>query len=84
MVLKTIQVFEMGTTERSECMNEIELLRSMVHPHIIGYLDCVLENNELTLVMEAAERGDLAGLIKSTADSGGVLGEAVAWRCART
>lgn len=43
VVLKKIQVFEMGKNERSECMNEIELLRQMQHPHIISYLDCVLE-----------------------------------------
>jgi len=43
VVLKKIQVFEMGSTERTDCMNEIELLRQMQHPHIISYLDCVLE-----------------------------------------
>lgn len=81
VVLKKIEVFEMGSKERSECMNEIELLRQMQHPHIISYLDCVLEDNELTLVMEAAEQGDLAGLIKRTADSGATsLGEPLAWR----
>eukprot|EP00965_Chrysotila_dentata_P107155 3540810-Pleurochrysis_carterae.AAC.1 len=52
VALKTIQVFEMGSNERNECMNEIRLLQSMQHPHIISYLDCVMEDNELTVVME--------------------------------
>lgn len=39
------------------------------------------QDNELTLVMEAAEFGDLAGLIKQTAASGASsLGEPLAWR----
>ena len=42
----------MGTKERNECMNEIKLLQQMQHPHIICYLDCVIEQNELTVVME--------------------------------
>ena len=52
VALKTIQIFEMGTKERNECMNEIQLLQKMQHPHIIQYLDCVIEQNELTVVME--------------------------------
>jgi serine/threonine protein kinase len=46
------QVFDMGSSERDECMNEIRLLQSMDHPHIIDYLSCVIEHNELTVVME--------------------------------
>ena len=42
VALKKVQVFEMGTSERTECMNEIRLLQSMTHPHIIMYLDCVM------------------------------------------
>lgn len=42
----------MGSSERDECMNEIRLLQSMDHPHIIDYLSCVIEHNELTVVME--------------------------------
>jgi serine/threonine protein kinase len=49
VVLKKIEVFEMGKTERYECMNELGLLRQMKHPHIISYLDCVLEVRALPL-----------------------------------
>ena len=54
------QVFEMASNDRNECMNEIRLLQSMQHPHVIQYLDCVMEDNELRVVMEMAEFGDLA------------------------
>ena len=80
VALKKVQVFEMGTSERTECMNEIRLLQSMTHPHIILYLDCVMERNELTVVMELAEHGDLAGLIREAALTGVALTEAAVLR----
>ena len=80
VALKTIQIFEMGKREREECMNEIRLLQAMNHPHIIRYLDCKLERNELTVVMELAEHGDLAKLLRSASKAAAPLGEAAAWR----
>ncbi|KAL3912128.1 MAG: hypothetical protein SGPRY_008443, partial [Prymnesium sp.] len=75
-----VQIFEMGTKERNECMNEIRLLQQMQHPHIIQYLDCVIEQNELVVIMELAEQGDLAGLIKSASRGEAPLPEAEVWR----
>ena len=69
----------MGTRERNECMNEIRLLQSMQHPHIIRYLDCQMERNELTVVMELADHGDLAGLVRQAVSSGVPLGEPRVW-----
>lgn len=80
VALKTIQVFEMATKERNECVNEIKLLQSMQHPHIIRYLDCCMERNELTVVMELASHGDLAGLIRRSTQAETPLGEPRVWR----
>tara|TARA_B110001452_G_scaffold45932_1_gene35102 strand:- start:258 stop:1349 length:1092 start_codon:yes stop_codon:yes gene_type:complete len=80
VVLKRIQVFDMGTKERNECMNEVKLLQSMTHPHIIAYLDCVIEHNELTVVMELAEQGDLSDLIKAALKAQRPLSEVEVWR----
>jgi len=80
VALKTIQIFEMGTKERHECLNEIRLLQQMQHPHIIRYLDCKMERNELTVVMELADHGDLARHIRSASKAGSPLGEAAVWR----
>ena len=68
----------MGSRERHECMNEIRLLQSMQHPHIVQYLDCKMERNELTVVMELASHGDLAKLIAAAAKASQPLGEAQA------
>ena len=74
------QVFDMGSNERDECMNEIRLLQSMDHPHIIDYLSCVIEHNELTVVMELAEQGDLSDLIKAALKAQRPLSEVQVWR----
>ena len=68
-----------GYERATECMNEIRLLQSMTHPHIIMYLDCD-GAQRLTVVMELAEHGDLAGLIREAALTGVALTEAAVLR----
>lgn len=80
VALKTIQIFEMASKERHECMNEIRLLQKMQHPHIICYMDCKIERNELIVVMECANDGDLATQIAKAAKAEEPLGEALVWR----
>lgn len=80
VALKTVHIFEMGTHERNECTNEIKLLQSMRHPNIIRYLDCQMEHNELTVVMELANHGDLSNLLRAAVNSGRRLPEARVWQ----
>jgi len=80
VALKKIQVFEMMDSKcRNECLNEIKLLQSLGHPNIVQYLDAFIEDNELHVAMELAERGDLGGLIKQAATAGAPLAEAQVW-----
>ena len=70
------QVFDMGSNERDECMNEIRLLQSMHHPHIIDYLSCVIEHNELT-GQAASDGGEEGG-----GEGGVAVPGSLAERCA--
>lgn len=80
VALKKIQVFEMMDSKcRNECLNEIKLLQSLGHPHIVQYLDAFIEDNELHVSMELAERGDLGGLIKRAAAASAPLPEGQVW-----
>lgn len=80
VALKKIQVFEMmDSTCRNECLNEIKLLQSLRHPNIVQYLDAFIEDNELHVIMELAERGDLGKAIKLAAQAGTPFSEAVVW-----
>jgi NIMA (never in mitosis gene a)-related kinase len=50
--------------QRDKCLREVEIMKKLSHPHIIQFIDSFIHNNELIIVTEWAERGDLKKLIK--------------------
>jgi NIMA (never in mitosis gene a)-related kinase len=50
--------------QREKCLREVDIMKKLNHPHIIRYIDSFIHNNELIIVTEWAERGDLKKLIK--------------------
>lgn len=50
--------------QREKCLREVDIMKKLNHPHIIQYIDSFIHNNELIIVTEWAERGDLKRLIK--------------------
>eukprot|EP01132_Coremiostelium_polycephalum_P000492 gene492-620_t len=59
LVLKQINVFEMSPKERSDAMNEVNLLAMLNHENIIGYHDSFILNGSLHIIMEYANAGDI-------------------------
>ena len=49
----------MNMKQRREASNEANVLKSMKHPYIISYKESFMEKNNLCIVMDFADGGDL-------------------------
>ena len=54
-----------GATAFDDFRKEVECLRRLQHPHIVGYIDSSFQRPEATIVLEYAENGDLDKYLQS-------------------
>jgi len=77
-VLKQINVSRMKSKMRGIALNEVKILKSLENPYIVKYYDSFIERDQLNIVMEYCEGGDLAQYIKS--HFGKPLNETKIWK----
>ena len=81
VALKRIGIFDlMNAKAREKTLKEVRLVQSLAHPHLIEYLDAFLDGNELCIIFEWAEAGDLKRQIRKANEKHATFDERVIWK----
>jgi serine/threonine-protein kinase ULK/ATG1 len=64
VAIKSVELERLNKKLKDNLYGEIQILKTLRHPHIVALHDCVESSTHINLVMEYCELGDLALFIK--------------------
>lgn len=64
MAVKSVELARLNKKLKENLYGEIQILKSLRHPHIVALHDCIETSTHINLIMEYCELGDLSLLIK--------------------
>lgn len=81
LVWKEVNYGAMSEKEKQLIVSEVNILRELRHPHIVRYLDRVIDKQatKIYIVMEYCEGGDLSQYIKRKKREGSYIEENFIW-----
>lgn len=80
VALKRLKLRQMmDPKNRFDCLREIRLLRKLDHPNIIRHIESFFANNELFIVLEYADAGDLSKMLDYFRRKGIMLNHKNVW-----
>lgn len=77
-VLKQIDTSRMSASQRKEAVHEATILSRLNSPHIVKYYDSFTDKNNINIIMEYCENGDLGLHLKR--QMGKALPEQKIWK----
>ncbi|CAD8104345.1 unnamed protein product [Paramecium sonneborni] len=82
-VLKKINLTHLKPKHQAEALKEAQLLRKLKHPNIITYYVSFIEQDNLCIIMEYAEGGDLQKLLKEYKEKRKSFKETTIWKISK-
>jgi NIMA (never in mitosis gene a)-related kinase 1/4/5 len=79
-VLKQISLFNMNKAQIDEVKNESKILASLNSMFIVRYYDSFIDNNNLNIIMEYCDGGDLSHLLNNQMKTGKLPNEDKIWK----
>lgn len=80
VAVKKVQIFDMMEPKaRLECLKEVKVLQSLDHSNIVKWHTSFIQDNELIIVLEWAEAGDLGNILKQRSEQGQYFSSEHVW-----
>lgn len=81
-ILKKIHMCALSPKRQSDALYEVQILKTLDHPHIIKYYGSFLQDQTLHIIMEYAEGGDLQKHLRQFRQNKKKFAEKEIWRYA--